>query len=174
MSKEYVKVGKIVNTFGIKGELKVWLYTDFPEERFSKGNRLFLGQEKFPNQVDVEVEYSRPYKNLYIVKLNNYHNINEVEKFRDYFLWISKDQQGELEEGEYYYHQIIGCKVFTSEGEELGEVKEILSPGANDVWVVKPSQGKKDLLIPYIDEVVKEVNIAERRVEIVVMEGLLD
>ena len=71
-----------------------------------------------------------------------------------------EDQLQELEEGEYYLHEIVGCKVVTTAGEELGTVKEILSPGANDVWVVKGERGKEHL-IPYIEDIVKKVDIAE-------------
>lgn len=174
MTNDFIKVGKLVNTFGIKGELKVYLYTDFPEKRFKKGQVLFLGSEENPNMFTIEIESSKPYKNMYIIKLKNFNNINDVEKFKNQFLWITKEEQGELEEGEYYYHQIIGCHVITIEGNELGTIKEILSPGANDVWVVKPNKGGKDILIPYIDEVVKTINIDEKRITIEVMEGLLD
>ncbi len=79
---------------------------------------------------------------------------------------------GELAEGEYYYHEVIGCKVVTENGEELGTITEILSPGANDVWVIKRPKGQ-DLLIPYIDDIVLQVNVEQKQVTIHVMEGLL-
>ncbi len=174
MNIQYIKVGEIVNTLGIKGELKIFLYTDFPEARFKKGNQLLIGTIDQPNQIAIEIESSKPYKNMYVIKLKGYDNINDVEKYKNLFLWIHKEQQEELTEGEYYYHQIIDCKVRTIDGEELGFVKEILSTGANDVWVIKPIQGKKDILIPYIEEVVKDINLKEKMITIQVMEGLLD
>lgn len=175
MDRQFIKVGKIVNTFGIKGELKVYLYTDFPKERFKKGNQLHLGQMDNPSQLIVEVQSAKPHKNMYLLSLKGFENIDDVEKFKEHFLWITKDQQGELDEEEYYYHQIIGCKVITNDGEELGIVKEILSTGANDVWVLKsPLEGKKDILIPYIEQVVKKVDVKEKEIIIEVIEGLLD
>jgi 16S rRNA processing protein RimM len=81
----------------------------------------------------------------------------------------------ELDEGEYYYHEIIGCRVETEDGEELGTIAEILSPGANDVWVVdRPKgKGKNQLLLPVIDDVLISVNTKEKLVTVRLMEGLI-
>ena len=99
-------------------------------------------------------------------------DINAVEKFKGYDLKISQAQQAELEEGSYYYHQIIGLKVVTLEGAEVGTISEILAPGANDVWVVK--QGQKEILLPVIDDVIKKVDLAKGEVIIDLLEGLAD
>lgn len=174
MKQEFLKVGKIVNTYGIKGELKIYLYTDFPEKRFVQGNQLFLGKEGSMINSQVEIEQAKPYKNMYILKIKNIDNINLAEKYKDYYLWIDKKDQGELNEGEYYYHEIIGCKVVTTDGDELGKISDILSPGANDVWIVTPANKGNDILIPYIDSVVKEIDVIEKKVVINLLEGLLD
>ncbi len=79
----------------------------------------------------------------------------------------------ELPDGEFYYHEIVGCTVVTEEGETLGEITEILSPGANDVWVVKRPKGKP-LLLPYIDDVILDVDVEGKKVTARLMEGLLD
>ena len=79
----------------------------------------------------------------------------------------------ELEENEYYFHEIIGCEVFDENNESLGEIVEILTPGANDVWVIKSKNGK-EILIPYIEDVVKNVDIPNKIINIEVMEGLID
>lgn len=76
---------------------------------------------------------------------------------RDGVLKVKKDELEELPEGEFYYYEIIGCDVYDQQGHEIGKVKEILSPGANDVWVVQSKEDKKEFLIPYIEQVVKEV-----------------
>ena len=102
-----------------------------------------------------------------------YHNVNDVEPFRDGILKITESQLTDLDEGEFYFHEIIGCTVYTDQGEEVGTIHEILAPGANDVWVVKDSRGK-DVLIPYIEQIVKEVDIEAQKVIITPMEGLLD
>ena len=96
-----------------------------------------------------------------------------METFKGCKLKISEAQLTELQQDEYYYHEIIGCEVFTTAGENIGKIKEILSPGANDVWVVKQPAGK-DILIPYIDDVVTEVDVANKKIVVELMEGLLD
>lgn len=171
MSEKLYTVGKIVNTHGIRGELKIVPETDFPE-RFDPGSKLVIVDPQ-QKQTPVTVQAARLHKNMYIVKFENMHNINEVEKFKGGLLKIEEKYQGTLEEGEYYYHQIMGCTVVSEEGEELGVITDILSPGANDVWVVSKPKAKP-LLIPVIDDVVLDVDVTNKRVKIHVMEGLLD
>ncbi|WP_427052627.1 ribosome maturation factor RimM [Paenibacillus sp. TC-CSREp1] len=168
---EFMNVGKIVNTHGIRGELKIMPLTDFPEVRFAKNAELFLFTSD-DRPVPVTVESARLHKNMYIVRLKEYGNINEVEKFKGGMAKVSKENLAELEEGEYYFHQIVGCAVITEEGETLGTITEILTPGANDVWVVKTPAGK-EVLIPVIDDVVLDVNVEQKQVKIHLMEGLL-
>lgn len=167
---QFFNVGKIVNTHGIRGELKVMPLTDFPEERFAKGSKLVIDTEK--DIIPVVVDSARYHKNMYVVKLEGYGNINEVEKYKGSMLKVSEEYQTELPDHEFYFHQIVGCDVITDEGEELGKVKEILTPGANDVWVVKMKNGK-EVLLPYIDEVVLHVDINNKKVTVHVMEGLI-
>lgn len=99
--------------------------------------------------------------------------IHQVERMKEGVLKIKETQLTNLEENEFYFHEIIGCTVVTTDGEELGEITEILTPGANDVWVVKGAD-KKEKLIPYIADVVKEINIDDQKITIEVMEGSLD
>lgn len=173
MNSNFIRVGKIVNTIGLKGELKIYLYTDFAKERFKIGNQLFIGNVNNPSQIKVEIQSSKPYKNMYVLKFKDYNDINDVENLKNNFLWINKEQQKELTDGEYYYHQIIGCKVISTENEMIGEVKEIFSPGANDVWVVM-SNNRKEILVPYIDSVVKEVDVINKKITIELIDGLMD
>ena len=98
--------------------------------------------------------------------------MNDVEKYKGCSLKIAEENLTDLDDGEFYYHEIIGLDVY--EGNTLiGQVKEILQPGANDVWVVK-RKGKKDLLLPYIPPVVLDVDVAAGRIEVELMEGLDD
>ncbi|WHX27141.1 ribosome maturation factor RimM [Virgibacillus halodenitrificans] len=171
MNKIMYKIGKIVNTHGIRGEIKVVRISDF-EERFNKGNTVYVIKEnKEPHPVVIKSH--RIHKGFDLLVFEGYDSINDVEGFKGASLEITEDQLTELEENEFYYHEIIGCTVFSEENEEIGRIKEILSPGANDVWVVQRA-GQKDLLIPYIEEVVKEVDTQEKKVVIKPMEGLLD
>ena len=166
---DFYNVGKIVNTHGIRGDVRVMPTTDFVAERFAKGQDLYLQQAGEP--LKLTVESARQQKGFILVKFVGYDNINDVQAFRDHELMVSGKDQQPLEDGQYYYHQIIGLSVKTVDGEELGTIKEILSPGANDVWVVQ-RDGKKDLLLPVIDDVVKDVDLDAGEVTVELMEGL--
>ncbi|MED3650006.1 ribosome maturation factor RimM [Heyndrickxia sporothermodurans] len=167
----WFNVGKIVNTHGLNGEVRVISKTDFSEERYQKGNTLYLFLNN-QEPVQLTIKNHRTHKNFDLLQFEGYENINIVEKWKNGLLKISEEQLTNLDEGEYYFHEIIGCKVITLDGEEIGIVKEILTPGANDVWVVK-GKDKKEHLIPYIDDIIKNVNIEEKVITIDPMEGLL-
>lgn len=166
-------VGKVVNTHGIRGELKVWPETDFPDERFRPGAELLLVSPDESQAIPHTVSGARPQKNVFLVKFREYDNINQVERFKGWSLKVPADNRAKLAPNEFYFHDIIGCDVVTEEGEKVGVVKEILRPGANDVWVVKQTNGKTAYL-PYIADVVRDVDVAAKRVTIRVMEGLLE
>lgn len=169
---EFLNVGKIVNTHGIRGEVRVISQTDFPEERYRKGQRLTLFREN-KTPLELTVAGHRKHKNFDLLTFEGYPTINDVEPLRDGILKVSKDELSELTENEYYYHEIIGLTVIDEQARELGKIKEILSPGANDVWVVQ-RKGKKDALIPYIESVVKQIDLDKGEVHIEIPEGLLD
>ena len=167
-----LKVGKIVNTHSLKGEVKVISSTDFEEERFKKGSKLLITRG---NQLirEVIVESYRNHKNFLLVKFEGIDSVEEAEKLKNLQIKIDSDEVGELEENEFYFHQIIGCEVFDENDKNLGEIIDILTPGANDVWVIKGENGK-EILIPYIEDVVKQIDITNKKVNIEVMEGLID
>lgn len=169
---DWIYVGKIVNTRGIKGEVKVVSQTDFPEQRFTKGAVLYVHDEKSSAYQPLIVAGYYHHKQFDFLTFDHHHSINEVEKYKGCSLYIPKDQLTELEGGDFYYHQIIGADVITDAGEHLGKVKEILSPGANDVWVVG-TEGK-DLLLPYIPDVVKAVDTQQNRITVHLIPGLID
>lgn len=169
---EYLNVGKIVNTQGLKGEVRIISQTDFPELRYKKGSVLTLFQEK-KVPIELTIKTHRKHKNFDIVTFEDHLSINDVEKYRDGILKVSKDGLKDLPGDEFYYHEIIGLTVIDENDEELGKIKEILSPGANDVWVVQRPK-KKDALIPYIESVVKSVDIEEGVVRVEIPEGLID
>ncbi|MGD9677090.1 MAG: ribosome maturation factor RimM [Vulcanibacillus sp.] len=174
MDFKFFRVGKIVNTHGLNGEVKIFLHTDFAEARFEKGNYLFIGEKANSTNLEVEIVYSRPYKDMYILKFKDLNTINDVEKYKNLFLWVPTEQQIDLDNNEFYYFEIIGCNVVTLDGLEIGVVKEILSPGANDVWVVKSKLSDKEIFIPYIESVVKDVDVQNKRITIELMEGLIE
>lgn len=169
---EYLNVGKIVNTHGIRGEVRVISQTDFPEQRYQKGAKLTLFRNgKAP--LDLTVSGHRKHKNFDLLTFEGYPNINDVEPFRDGILKVAEEFLIDLEENEYYYYEIIGLNVIDEQGKTLGKIKEILSPGANDVWVVQ-RKGQKDALIPYIESVVKDIDLDANEVHVEIPEGLLD
>ena len=167
-----LKVGKIVNTHSLKGEVKVISSTDFEEERFKKGSKLLITRG---NQLirEVIVESYRNHKNFLLVKFEGIDSVEEAEKLKNLQIKIDSDEVEELEENEFYFHQIIGCQVFDENDRNLGEIIDILTPGANDVWVIKGEEGK-EILIPYIEDVVKQIDITNKKVNIEVMEGLIN
>ncbi|MEY8443058.1 ribosome maturation factor RimM [Lactococcus ileimucosae] len=171
MTKFY-NVGTIVNTQGLQGEVRVISVTDFAEERFAKNTVLALFDKKGNYVQDLKVKTTRKQKNFYIIKFEGLYHINEVEAFKEFSLKIAEDKLTELDEGEFYYHEIIGLDVYEQD-KLIGQIKEILQPGANDVWVVK-RKGKRDLLLPYIPPVVLNVDLKARRVDVEIMEGLDD
>lgn len=168
----YYNVGKIVNTQGLQGELRVMSVTDFAEERFKKGSKLSLFDEKDQFVMEVEIASHRKQKNFDIVKFKGLYHINDVEKYKGFSLKVAEENLADLEDGDFYYHEIIGLKVYEKD-QLLGVISDILQPGSNDVWVVK-RKGKRDLLLPYIPPVVLHVDVAAGRVDVELLEGLDD
>ena len=165
-----VEVGKIVNTHGIKGEVKIKSNSDFTDKRFQPGEIVEIARkDKAP--LEFKIASYRMHKGLHMLTFEGINNINDIEYLKGETLLQERDHEEiELGEHEYYYSDIIGWTVF-NEDTPIGRVIEIFETGANDVWVVK---GDKEYLIPYIADVVKEIDVEGRRIQITPMEGLLD
>jgi len=172
-SRELILVGHLVNTQGIGGEVRVLSRTDFPETRFKAGAELLLVHPNLPKPVKLTVRSSRPHKQFILLTFEGHSNINDVEKYKGGDLKVPEEALVELPENTYYIYQLVGCTVVTDEGEELGVVKEVLQPGANDVYVVKPKKGK-DILLPAIPDCILEVDVANKKIVAHIMPGLLD
>ena len=168
----YYQVGKIINTHGIRGEVRVLSTSDFTDERFMPGNALYLF-DKGELVKEVVVKTHRKHKQFDLLSFEKLEDINLIEGFKGFDIKISEDQQQDLEDGSYYYHQIIGLDAVTLDGEKIGKISEILAPGANDVWVVN-RKGKKELLLPVIDDVIKKVDLEQGLVVVDLLEGLDD
>ena len=168
---EFYDVAKILTTHGLNGEIKVSAITDFPEERFEPGVVLHLKQD---STKQLTVKSSRLFKQFWLVQFDEVRSIEEAEKLRGQILVISEADRQELPEGMYYYKDILDCQVKDNETDELiGKIVEIESPGANDIWLVRETDGK-EFWLPYIDQVVKKVDIANKVVYVELMEGLRD
>ena len=167
---DYLRVGKIVNTHALQGEVRVVSHSDFKNERFKVGAELFIdwGGEYLP----VEVKSHRVNKSFDLLKFVGMSHINDVEKYKGCELLVDATDLSELDDQEFYFHEILGCQVKTTDGAVLGEIIDIIQTGANDVWTVK-RKGEKDALIPYIENVVKDVNVQEKVVTVELIEGLI-
>ena len=141
---DWLTVGIIVKPQGLKGEVRVKSRTDFPETRFAPDSQLTLFHDSFSSPRRVTVERYRPHKGIFVVKFRELNAFEEVEPLCGATLKIAREDIHALDEHEYYFYEIIGCEVFTTEGERLGTIDDILQPGANDVWVVKRA-GMKQL-----------------------------
>lgn len=173
----WFNVGKIVSPHGLKGEVRVISITDFPDIRYKKGSKLTFFSNDGNFKLPLTVQSHRQHKGFDLVSFAELEGVEEAERLRGGLLKISEDElnSAELNENEYFYHQIIGCKVVSEEGESIGTITEILTPGANDVWVVQADDHKRTLhYIPYIEPVVIDVNIERKLVTIHVMEGLIE
>ena len=153
-----LEIGQIVNTFGIKGEVKVTPFTD-DIRRFDELEKVYVKTKKESKQYQVEnVKY---HKNMVLLKLKSIDRIEEAELLRNAFLEVDREDAIPLEEGQYFIVDLIGLEVYTDEGKLLGKVEDIYNAGANDIYVIKDELGKQ-ILLPGIDEVIKEVKLDDR------------
>ncbi|MGB2799218.1 MAG: ribosome maturation factor RimM [Dehalococcoidia bacterium] len=164
MDSDSIVVGRVVAPWGVKGELKVEVITDFPD-RFSPEEQVYIDGSP------VTIEMSRWHKGMVILKLANIDSVEAVEKIRGQFIEVPQGQVRSLSENEYYQFQVVGLEVWTTNGEFLGRITQILPTGNNDVYVVRSED--REVLIPAIDDVVKSVELEQGRIVIEVIEGLL-
>ncbi len=165
---ELVTLGVIVNTHGLKGTVKVKSFTDFKNERYKKGNLLYIA---FKNElIPVTVQSFKSVKTLEYIDFNEFMNINDVEKYKGSELKISSEKIHELDEDEFYYEELIGMDVYTTE--LIGECIDVREVPQGELLVVK-REGKKDALIPFNKEFVKRVNKTDKQIILNEWEGLL-
>jgi len=165
---EYVTIGKILNTFGIKGELKVDVYTDFPEDRFQKGSTVYVGDDYLP----FKVASHREHKGFMLLLLEDNEDINLVEKFKGMYLYKSKDDIKPLQDGQYYFSDLKDLDVYADD-EKIGKVLNVESGLRNNNLRVLKAEDNKEYLIPFIPVFIKKVDLEERRIDINRIEGLI-
>lgn len=167
--EEYFEIGQIVNTSGLKGILKIKPFTD-DIKKFSNLKTIYIKTKS--GLTEFKIEQVRYVKNMVMLKLAEIDTVEEAEKYRNLYIKILRDQEEELEEGLYYVVDILGCKVNTDANQELGKIVDVFQTGSNDVYVVKDEQGKQ-ILLPAIKQVIKNVDIKNKIIIVHLLEGLV-
>lgn len=162
----YLAIGKVLRPWGVRGEVKVEILTDWPE-RFALLEHVYLGEEAMP----CRLERVRLHQGYALLKLAGYDDRSAAEALRGQVVQVPHEEAMPLDEGEYYVYQIEGLEVWTDEGESLGRVVEVLFTGSNEVYVVHGPRG--EVLIPAIADVVLKVDLEDRRLIVHLMDGLI-
>lgn len=165
---EFLQVGVISSTHGIRGEVKVFPTTDDPA-RFKKLKNVLLdtGRER----LELEVQSVKFFKQFVIVKFRGIDNINDIEKYKGKSLLVPREDAVELGEDEYYIADLMGMEVFTEEG-RFGVLKDVMETGANEVYIID-SDEHGEVLVPAIHDCILDVNIEEKVMKIRLLDGLV-
>ena len=168
--EDFLQVGVITATHGIRGEVKVFPTTDDPE-RYLDLETVYLdtGREKKL----LTISSVKFFKQFVILKFKEFDNINDVEPFRKKSLLVTREQAVPLEEDEYFIADLIGLRVITDEDKVLGELTDVLETGANDVYQVTDENGK-EILLPAIKDCILSVDLEKGEMKVHILEGLLD
>ena len=168
--EKYLRVGVITSTHGVHGEVKVYPTTD-DVRRFDYLKDVVLDTKK--GYMELQVTGVKYFKNMVILRFKQFDNVDQVIPYKGMDLLVTRENAVPLEEGEYFIADMVGCKIITDEGEDFGELVDVMQTGANDVYVVKTHEGK-EVLLPAIDESVLEKNIENKVIKVHIMKGLLD
>jgi len=161
---EFITIGRILTPQGVKGKLKVKIETDFPQ-RFTPGSKVYI------NRQPMTIDSAEWHRGKLVIKLNTIDSIEDAQELRGKAIEIHRSQVHPLPEGQYYHFQLIGLEVWTTEGELLGNITEILTTESNDNYVVRSTKG--EILIPAIEDVVKSIDLDKGCVIIESIAGLL-
>ena len=167
---DLLRVGVITSTHGIRGEVKVFPTTDDPQ-RFKKLKKCIVCLRR--ENIDLEVASVKFFKQYVILKFKGYDSINDIEQFVKSDLMVTRENAVKCESGEYFICDLIGLKVITDEGAELGTLTDVLETGANNVYEVTTENNKK-VLIPVIEQCILSHDMEQRTVTVHLLPGLLD
>ena len=167
--QDFLEIGQIVNTFGVKGMLKVVPFTD-NVERFEKLKSVFL--EKNNKIEEKKVEETKFHKNMILVKFKNIETIEEAEKYVNAYLKVDRQNAIELKENEFFIADLLGSEIYTDENVLLGKLEDIFNTGSNDIYVVKDEKGKQ-ILLPAIADVIKNIDVVNKKIIVHLLEGLI-
>lgn len=165
---DYTAIGKIINTHGINGEVKIYPYTD-DAERFSVLKQAYIGDTK----IKVNLSTVKYHKGLPLVKFKEYNNINDVLKFKEQIIYVDDENRVILPENHYFIYDLIECQVYDMDNNYIGKIVEVMQGASNDIYVVKDDKNK-EYLIPAVKEFIKEVNIDKKTVIINPIEGMIE
>jgi 16S rRNA processing protein RimM len=161
----HLAIGRVVRPHGLVGEVEVHVLTDFPD-RFDMLKTVYLGEDHTP----VVIESQRGHGRRILLKFAGCDARGDAEKLRRKLVYVPVEEAVPLGEGEYYLHEIVGLQTWTTEGEYLGRVEEVIDTGSNDVYVVR--DGVRETLIPALSDVVLNIDIEQGRIEVRLMKGL--
>lgn len=168
--EDIFRIGVITRTHGLKGEVKVYPTTD-DVNRFKTLKHCFIRTKK--GDIQVEKKSCKFFKNMVILAFKEFDNINDVEVFKDCDIYVTREDAVPLKEDEYYISDVIDSEVYDEKGKRLGNIKDVIQTGANDVFVVSMEDGR-ELLLPVINDCVLEINSKEKTVVVKLMKGMLD
>ena len=167
--EEYFEIGQIVNHFGIKGMVKVNPFTD-DISKFEELKTILLEQNK--KLIEVQIEEVKYSKNQVLLKLKGINTVEDAEKYRGCYLKIARKDAKKLPKDTYFIADLIGTTVYTEEGVLLGKVQDIYNSGASDIYVVKDDNDKQ-ILLPAINEVIKDIDIEQEKITVHLIKGLI-
>ena len=167
--EQLLQVGVISSPHGVRGEVKVFPTTD-DVKRFKKLKKVILDTGK--EQLPLEIEGVKFFKQFVILKFRGIDNINDIEKYKGKRLLVDREHAVKLKKDEYFIADMIGMDVFTEDGELFGALKDVMETGANDVYIIEMSDGK-EVLVPAIKQCILDVDIENRKIVIHLLEGLV-
>jgi len=164
----FVVAGKLRKPHGIRGEMVMTVFTDFPE-LLEAGREVYVGEAHRP----LTVRGVRWHKEDILIAFEEYQDRDLVGVHRNQLLFLKVEDLPELPEEEYFFHEVVGLDVLTAAGHHLGVLREILVTGANDVYVVE-REGKRDLLLPATEEVILDVDLEQKKMIVHLLPGLVE
>ncbi len=167
---KYLEIGQIVNTFGIKGMVKVKPFTDDTEKRFDNLKKVYIQNKN--TRKEYEIEEVKYHKEMVLIKFKGIENPEDANLLRNCYLVVDRDEEEPLEEGTYYIVDMIGLEVYTDEGEKLGILDDVFNSGSSDIYVVKNELGKQ-ILLPAIEDVIKNIDMEQRKMIVHLIPGLM-
>lgn len=168
MEKDFLEIGQIVNTFGIKGQLKVVPFTD-DMKRFDKLKSIYV--EDNEGKKEYKIEDVKYHKNMVLLKLKGIDTVEDAETLKQSYIKINRKDAIPLEKDTYFIVDLIGLEVYTDEDKFLGILEDIYNTGSNDIYVVKNELGKQ-FLLPAIADVIKEIDINTKKIKVHLIKGL--